>query len=1049
VASGNLVQGNTVAGNLDDGIVVLASNNTIGGTTTGAGNVIIANGNNGVEIYASGVLVRNNYIGINAAGTSALGNSSDGVRIEGSNNTIGGTTAAARNVISGNGADGIQIGSSISGVLDDIDNLVQGNYIGTNAAGTAAVGNSGNGIEVGDSGTISSDGSDTTIGGTSAGAGNVISGNAKDGVHINSGVSGIVVQGNSIGTNAAGTAAVGNSGNGIEVGYLDTDIIVGGTSAGAGNVISGNAKDGVLINSGVSGTVVQGNSIGTNAAGTAAVGNSNGVELAGNNNPIGGTSTGAGNVISGNSNDGVLIDSGVSGIAVQGDYIGTNAAGTAAVANGNVGVEIDSEAGGITVGGTTTTARNVISGNTYGIETTYLFSTGVTVQGNYIGTNAAGNAAVGNVEYGIWCFGSNDTIGGTVAGARNVISGNGTDGILLDGVAIDDAVEGNYIGTNAAGTAAVANGTGIDIGSEDGGNTIGGTTSAARNIISGNSTGVAIDYLSGAEVVQGNFIGLNVSGNSAVGNSVGVEISGSDNTLGGTSYFARNYISGNSGDGVLLGSGASGNQVSGNFVGLDFSGKLNVGNGDNGIEVAGTSNTVGGTATGVRNVVSGNSNDGILLDSTATGNQVQGNYLGPDFTGKAALPNVNGIEIAGSNNTVGGTSAAARNIISGNSSDGVLIDNNSTGDQVLGNYVGTNASGTSALGNRIGIEDAGTDNILGGSVSGARNIVSGNTHDGVLIDSTATKTLVQGNFLGLSAGGNAAVANSTNGLEVQSTNNTIGGTSYYARNYISSNANDGVLLDSTASDNQVLNNFVGIDFSGKIKLGNSGNGIEVASTNNTLGGTASGSRNVISDNSNDGILLDSTATGTAVQGNYVGTDLTGKAALANGSDGVRIAGSNNTIGGISAADANIIAFNGQGGVLVSAGSGDTIRHNALFANGGTQKGPGITLAGGTNNNVAAPVLSTPTYNGTTLTVTGTFTAPTANVVYVLEFFANPTGDAEGKVYLGSKVVKPTTSGTQAFTFTVTTSVPGTDPLITATLTDASDDTSAFSAGVTS
>jgi hypothetical protein len=82
-------------------------------------------------------------------------------------------------------------------------------------------------------------------------------------------------------------------------------------------------------------------------------------------------------------------------------------------------------------------------------------------------------------------------------------------------------------------------------------------------------------------------------------------------------------------------------------------------------------------------------------------------------------------------------------------------------------------------------------------------------------------------------------------------------------------------------------------------------------------------------------------------------------------------------------------------------------------------------------------------------VTGAFNAPTANVTYVLEFFANPTGDPEGKIYLGAKLVKPASTGTTSFTFTTTTTVTGTDPVITATLTDVSGDTSAFSNGVVS
>src|SRR5262249_48936439 len=85
--------------------------------------------------------------------------------------------------------------------------------------------------------------------------------------------------------------------------------------------------------------------------------------------------------------------------------------------------------------------------------------------------------------------------------------------------------------------------------------------------------------------------------------------------------------------------------------------------------------------------------------------------------------------------------------------------------------------------------------------------------------------------------------------------------------------------------------------------------------------------------------------------------------------------------------------------------------------------------------------------GGTLTVHGSFTAPTANVGYVLDFFANPTGDAEGKIYFGSLTLTPTRTGTIPFTFTTATTVTGTNPLITATLTDASGDTSSFSNGV--
>jgi parallel beta-helix repeat protein len=175
----------------------------------------------------------------------------------------------------------------------------------------------------------------------------------------------------------------------------------------------------------------------------------------------------------------------------------------------------------------------------------------------------------------------------------------------------------------------------------------------------------------------------------------------------------------------------------------------------------------------------------------------------------------------------------------------------------------------------------------------------------------------------------------------------------------------------------------------------------------------------------------------------VGADYTGKNAVANSGNGVTIVGTNNTLGGSVAAAGNIIAYNSGDGVLVSVGVGNTITSNSIFANAAL----GIALSNGGNNTLSAPNLLTAVVSGSTLTVTGSFTAPTANVSYVLQFFANPSGDAEGKVYLGSLTVTPTTTGTQLFTFTTTTTVTGTYPLITATLTDSGDGTSEFALGI--
>jgi hypothetical protein len=1089
--AGNVIQGNYVGtdsndgaalGNGGSGIEIAGNNNTVGGTASLVGNILSGNSGDGLRIdsSASGTLVQGNGIGMGNV-DSALGNRGNGVNIAGNSNIIGGTSAAARNTISGNTADGVLIVSGASG------NLVHGNYIGTDNSGTIAVANS-IGILVSSS--------QNTIGGSVAGAGNLISGNRGDGVQITSGVSGVLLLGNYIGTDSTGTKALANS-IGVEVAGSNNSIGSSVSAAATYNVISGNTGDGVLIDSGVTGVLVQGDWIGTAFLGNAALGNKNGVEVAGSNNTVGTSYAVAPSVISGNSNDGVLLDSGSSGNQVLGSYIGTNAAGTAAVAN-KVGIE---DAGSSnTIGGSVLGDKNVISGNS---SDGVLIDSGAkneTMQGNYIGTDvgastalangsngveikgagntiggnsqanyftrnyiggnskdgvlldsgASGNQVLGNFigiavsgtngvgnSTGIEIAGSSNTIGGSISGNRNVISGSGNDGVLIDGAGAHNLLQDNYVGTDYTGTSAVANsGNGIEI--QGTGNTV-----SAGNILAGNSKdGVRIDSTASGTLVQGNYIGINILGAALANSGNGLNIAGNSNTIGGTVSAAGNIISGNTSDGVLIASGASGNQVLGNFIGTNIGGTASVAN-SIGVEIAGNSNTLGGSASGALNLISGNTNDGVKIDSGASSNQVLGNAIGVNVYDSGALGNSgNGIEVAGNSNTIGALWSVAPNEISGNSNDGVFLDSGSSGNQVLGNYIGANLAGTTALANKVGIEDAGSSNTIGGSVLGARNVISGNSGDGVLNDSTATGEVIESNYIGLNVDASAILANGGNGIEVQGTGSTIGGnsgTTYFVRNYIGSNSKDGVLFDSGASGNQVLGNFIGVDISGTNGVGNVANAIEIAGSSNTIGGTTQGVGNVISGSGNDGVLIDSTGAKDLLQGNYVGTDYTGTSAVANSGNGIEVQGMGNTVSA-----GNVISGNSKDGVLVSAGSGNTISQNSIFANAGL----GISLTNGANNDIAAPSLSLATISGSTLTVTGTFTAATANVSYVLEFFANPSGDAEGKIYLFSKTVTPTITGPQTFTFSTTTSVTGANPLITATLTDNTGDTSEFSGGVT-
>ena len=202
----------------------------------------------------------------------------------------------------------------------------------------------------------------------------------------------------------------------------------------------------------------------------------------------------------------------------------------------------------------------------YGIEITTNGSN--TIAGNYIGISAAGASTTPNLFAGVRIDGTaSNTIGGTSAADRNVIGGAYHGGIDLSGAgATGNSIKGNYIGTNSAGDAAVPNETGISLGSSPS-NTVGGTTAEERNLISGNSQwGIALWVASGNNI-RGNYIGTNASGTGALANAYGVLLdSGSNNnTIGGTAGGAGNLISRNTAYGVGI-SGGTGNAILGNSM---------------------------------------------------------------------------------------------------------------------------------------------------------------------------------------------------------------------------------------------------------------------------------------------------------------------------------------------------------------------------------------------------------------------------------------------------------------------------------------------------
>jgi len=327
-------------------------------------------------------------------------------------------------------------------------------------------------------------------------------------------------------------------------------------------------------------------------------------------------------------------------------------------------------------------------------------STGIVVQGNRIGVDPAGTTAWSNGCNGIMIAGANSNlIGGTVSGAGNLISGNMGNGVRLYGTASGNLIQGNYIGTDASGGSAVNNGlAGVLI--ESAGNTVGGVAGGARNVISGNGLdGVWLAGTgAGSNFVAGNFIGTDVTGSNRLGNGrAGVGISEAPgNSIGGAVQGAGNVISGNDNPGIyIIGSGASGNVVQGNKVGTDVSGLNALGNYNEGIYVEGAStNTLGGVSPGAGNLISANF-EGIWL-TNASWNVVLGNWIGVSGDGISSMGNVEfGVlcEVGANNNLIGGTAPGAGNRVANSKINyaGVRVRDGAAHNAILGNSIFGNA----------------------------------------------------------------------------------------------------------------------------------------------------------------------------------------------------------------------------------------------------------------------------------------------------------------------------------------------------------------------
>jgi len=563
-------------------------------------------------------------------------------------------------------------------------------------------------------------------------------------------------------------------------------------------------------------------------------------------------------------------------------------------------------------------------------------------------------------------------------------------------------------------------------------NVIGGSGDGEGNVLSGNDEGLEISH-GRYNYVLGNLIGTDASGSAAHGNRIGINVTGPfayysyDNFIGGPGEGEGNIISGNTEPGIVFWLGGR-HTVQGNLIGTDSTGMFSVPNGT-GISGFQTADLlVGGGGQGERNIISGNTENGVRLYA-ASGASIVGNFIGIDAAGVAALPNAKGLDVLVSSATIGGSQPGERNVISGNTGSGVSL--NSTNNLIIGNYIGTDASGTAAVPNGTGLLTLQGGNVVGGPGEGERNVISGNSGRG--IDCYSGGNYIRGNFIGTDAGGAAPLGNGGDGIyALPGGGNIIGGAGSGEGNVISANGGAGVYLEQ--SDNNVIQgNFVGTNAAGTSALPNE-HGIHVAylSDNNTIGGASPGQGNLLSGNEWAGIWISGTAglyatTGTQVKGNLVGTDVAGIAQVGNGW-GVVISrrGQDSIIGGSAAGEGNVIAFSENEGVYIT--DSDSIRNsargNSIHSNGSK----GIETINGGNIELAPPIIDS------VWSASG-HTSPKCYPCTV-EVFSDT--EDEGRVFHGSTTTNNDATGTWTYAGAVT------GPNITATITDASGNTSEFS-----
>ncbi len=621
-----------------------------------------------------------NIIGLDDEGTDAVPNALDGIAIlQSSTNTIGGDSAAERNVISGNGGQGVYLGD----IPLPTNNVISGNYIGTDVTGELDRGNTGDGVRVDQA--VS-----TTVGGTSAAEGNLISGNNQGGVRVNDSTSNSnVIKSNMIGTDDDGVDPLPNTSYGVWIRNAATNTTVG--SVGDGNQIWFNGGDGVRIASDAgNGHSIRGNSIrsndelGIDLNDDGITGNDLDDGDGGPNNQqnypfLSDVSTSASTTIAGtlNSTPNTTFDLDFysspscdpTGFGEGATHLGSDDVTTDG--NGDV-------AGGFSIILTPTVAEGEFitatatdpSGNTSEFSQCELFGPLIV---NSTNDDSDANTVDPTCDTGLG-------VGGTECTLRAAIQqANGTTG--ADVIEFDIPGTGPHTIAPASVLPIITNPVTIDGYTEPG--ALAATSSTSATLM------VELDGTN----VAGAFDGLHINTtNSFVG---GLAVNG----------FGQHGIH-------LEGSGHT---IAGNYIGTDITGETDLGNTGSGLLIESSDSTIGGDTPADRNVISGNQFGAFMTG--ASNNVVQGNYIGTDADGNQQIQNdTSGIRVGGPDTTIGGTSPGQENLIAFNGGDGVLVV--AADSSIRGNSIHSNGD----LGIDLGPDDGVTGNDTDDADGGANNL---------------------------------------------------------------------------------------------------------------------------------------------------------------------------------------------------------------------------------------------------------------------------------------------------------------------------------------